>query len=139
MSKTPRILHLHSTFDAGGKELRNVRLINEWGKQVDHAIVSGDLEKRGAPAMPSPGPRGLEAIFGGGAIEPLESDAIVQTRSGPAFNIVLSLVKHLDGGSKRKLRGAAPWARCLHSSKPRGSGWLLYSCSACREGLAPDS
>ena len=51
MSKTPKILHLHSTFDTGGKELRNVRLINEWGKQVDHAIVSGDLEKRGAAAL----------------------------------------------------------------------------------------
>ncbi len=51
MSKTPRILHLHSTFDAGGKELRNVRLINEWGKEVSHAIVSGDLEKRGAARL----------------------------------------------------------------------------------------
>lgn len=51
MSKTLKILHLHSTFDTGGKELRNVRLINEWGKQVDHAIVSGDLEKRGAAAL----------------------------------------------------------------------------------------
>ncbi|WAT17848.1 glycosyltransferase family 4 protein [Aurantiacibacter sp. MUD11] len=51
MSKTPKILHLHSTFDAGGKELRNVRLINEWGREVDHAIVSGDLEKRGAAKL----------------------------------------------------------------------------------------
>ncbi|APE28228.1 glycosyltransferase [Aurantiacibacter gangjinensis] len=51
MSATPKILHLHSTFDPGGKELRTVRLINEWGKEVDHAIVSGDLEKRGAAAM----------------------------------------------------------------------------------------
>ncbi len=51
MSKTPKILHLHSTFDIGGKELRNVRLINEWGRKVDHAIVSGDLEKRGAAAL----------------------------------------------------------------------------------------
>ena len=46
--KVPKILHLHSTFDPGGKELRCVRLINAWGKDVDHAIVSGDLEKRGA-------------------------------------------------------------------------------------------
>ena len=51
MSGKPKILHLHSTFDAGGKELRTVRLINEWGRQVDHAIVSGDLEKRGAAHM----------------------------------------------------------------------------------------
>ncbi len=46
--KVPKILHLHSTFDPGGKELRCVRLINAWGKEVDHAIVSGDLEKRNA-------------------------------------------------------------------------------------------
>lgn len=56
MSKqpTPRILHLHSTFDAGGKEVRCVRLINAWGKDADHAIVSGDLEKRGAARLLSP-------------------------------------------------------------------------------------
>ena len=28
----PRILHLHSSFDAGGKELRCVRLINAFGR-----------------------------------------------------------------------------------------------------------
>lgn len=56
MSKqpTPRILHLHSTFDAGGKEVRCVRLINAWGKDAEHAIVSGDLEKRGAARLLSP-------------------------------------------------------------------------------------
>ncbi len=37
----PHILHLHSTFAAGGKELRSVRLINAWGKEVRHSIVSG--------------------------------------------------------------------------------------------------
>jgi glycosyltransferase involved in cell wall biosynthesis len=48
MTRTPRILHLHSTFDAGGKELRNARLINAWGSAADHAIVSGDPDKRSA-------------------------------------------------------------------------------------------
>lgn len=57
MTKTPKILHLHSTFDPGGKELRNVRLINAWGRQVDHAIVSGDLEKRGAARLIGTKPR----------------------------------------------------------------------------------
>ncbi|MCB2065768.1 MAG: glycosyltransferase family 4 protein [Erythrobacter sp.] len=51
MTRVPRILHLHSTFDTGGKELRCVRLINEWGKQVDHAVVSGDPERRGAARL----------------------------------------------------------------------------------------
>ena len=50
MSARPRILHLHSTFDAGGKELRCVRLINAFGPGIEHAIVSGDLERRSAAA-----------------------------------------------------------------------------------------
>jgi L-malate glycosyltransferase len=52
--KVPRILHLHSTFDAGGKEVRCTRLINAWGKDADHAIVSGDIDKRGAARLLSP-------------------------------------------------------------------------------------
>ena len=55
--KTPKILHLHSTFDAGGKELRCVRLVNHWGREVDHAIVSGDLDKRGAAHLIGSKPR----------------------------------------------------------------------------------
>ncbi len=57
MTRTPKILHLHSTFDAGGKELRNVRLINAWGREVDHAIVSGDIDKRGAAHLIGNKPR----------------------------------------------------------------------------------
>ena len=47
----PRILHLHSTFDAGGKELRCVRLINAFGGEAQHAIVSGDPQRRSAAAL----------------------------------------------------------------------------------------
>ena len=47
----PRILHLHSTFDAGGKELRCVRLINAFGRDAEHAIVSGDPARRSAAAL----------------------------------------------------------------------------------------
>ncbi|UIP06273.1 glycosyltransferase family 4 protein [Erythrobacter sp. SDW2] len=36
-----RFLHLHSTFSAGGKELRCVQLINAFGPGVEHSIVSG--------------------------------------------------------------------------------------------------
>jgi L-malate glycosyltransferase len=43
-----RILHLHSTFAAGGKELRCVQLINAFGPSVDHTIVSGEPESIGA-------------------------------------------------------------------------------------------
>ncbi|MEM1133364.1 MAG: glycosyltransferase family 4 protein [Pseudomonadota bacterium] len=40
MPKKARILHLHSTFDHGGKEDRAVRLMNAMGKRVDHVVVS---------------------------------------------------------------------------------------------------
>ena len=50
-----RILHLHSTFDAGGKEVRTVRLMNALGKGFHHAIVSGDLDRRGAARLIKPG------------------------------------------------------------------------------------
>lgn len=36
-----RLLHVHSTFAAGGKERRAVRLMNAFGPKVAHAIVSG--------------------------------------------------------------------------------------------------
>ncbi|WP_324262957.1 glycosyltransferase [Altererythrobacter sp. H2] len=41
----PRILHLHSTFSAGGKELRCARLINAFGPRVEHSIVSAEPER----------------------------------------------------------------------------------------------
>ncbi len=50
----PRILHIHSSFDPGGKELRCVRLINAFGHAAHHALVSGDPDKRGAAALIKP-------------------------------------------------------------------------------------
>lgn len=43
----PRILHIHSTFDNGGKELRCARLIDALAG-AEHAIVSGDPACRAA-------------------------------------------------------------------------------------------
>lgn len=36
-----RILHLHSSFNLGGKEARSVRLMNAFGDRASHTIVSG--------------------------------------------------------------------------------------------------
>ena len=44
----PHILHLQSTFAAGGKELRTVQLINAFGKKARHTIVSGEPAQQGA-------------------------------------------------------------------------------------------
>ena len=40
MSARPRLLHIHSSFDPGGKELRCAQLIDAFGPQVEHAVVS---------------------------------------------------------------------------------------------------
>lgn len=47
----PRILHCHSTFSAGGKEVRSVRLMNAWGPRLEHAIVSAEPDAMGAAAL----------------------------------------------------------------------------------------
>jgi glycosyltransferase involved in cell wall biosynthesis len=44
----PRILHVHSSFDPGGKELRCARLINAFGAAAEHTIVSADPAALGA-------------------------------------------------------------------------------------------
>lgn len=46
----PHILHLHSTFDLGGKEWRAVRLMNAWGPRARHTIVSAMPDRLGARA-----------------------------------------------------------------------------------------
>ena len=45
-----RLLHLHSSFHAGGKELRAARLINAFGSGVEHVIVSAMPGALGASA-----------------------------------------------------------------------------------------
>ena len=53
-AKPPRILHLHSTFSAGGKELRCVRLIDAFGPGVRHTIVSAEPDRMEAARLISP-------------------------------------------------------------------------------------
>jgi glycosyltransferase involved in cell wall biosynthesis len=43
-----KVLHLHSTFDPGGKELRCARLINAFGPAAVHTIVSAEPGALGA-------------------------------------------------------------------------------------------
>ncbi len=116
----PRILHLHSTFDAGGKEVRCTRLINAWQQDADHAIVSGDPTKRGAahllssvvkvswprfpPLQGRPTPRRLKALaeamtrfdlicsYNWGAIDAVMAHTLFADRFGLA-----PLVHHEDG------------------------------------------
>ncbi len=43
-----RFLHLHSSFHAGGKELRSAQLINAFGSTIAHSIVSAQPDALGA-------------------------------------------------------------------------------------------
>ncbi|MHA7818928.1 MAG: glycosyltransferase family 4 protein [Erythrobacter sp.] len=53
----PRILHVHSTFATGGKEVRSVRLMNAFGKKLDHTVVAGDANQMGARSLVDRGVR----------------------------------------------------------------------------------
>ncbi len=54
MARTPRILHAHSSFDLGGKEARAVALINAFGSDYEHDIVSADATALGAARLIDP-------------------------------------------------------------------------------------
>lgn len=50
----PKVLHLHSTFAAGGKELRAVSLMNAFGDALHHTVVSGMPEQMAARGAINP-------------------------------------------------------------------------------------
>lgn len=50
-----KILHLHSTFAAGGKEVRAVALMNAFKKRCEHTVVSGQPGQLGARDLIAPG------------------------------------------------------------------------------------
>lgn len=49
-----RLLHLHSSFNPGGKELRAAKLMAAFGAQVDHTVVSGVPGALGAAEVVDP-------------------------------------------------------------------------------------
>lgn len=86
-----RFLHLHSSFQAGGKELRAVRLINAFGPGAEHAIVSAQPDAMGAAAaidasIPATFPADFPSLTG----RPLPGrlQAIARTMRG--FDLVLT-------------------------------------------------
>ncbi len=55
-----RILHLHSSFDRGGKELRAARLMNAFGRGIEHHVISA---VPGALAAAQAVDRGIKAVY----------------------------------------------------------------------------
>lgn len=49
-----RLLHLHSSFAAGGKELRAARLMNVFGRAIEHTVVSAQPDAYGAKVALDP-------------------------------------------------------------------------------------
>ena len=54
MAPPVRVLHCHSTFSPGGKEMRSVRLINAFGEAAEHVVLSGVPGEFGARAGIAP-------------------------------------------------------------------------------------
>ncbi|MCJ2178522.1 glycosyltransferase [Novosphingobium album (ex Hu et al. 2023)] len=127
-----RVLHLHSSFAAGGKELRAARLMNAFGPAVGHTVVSAQPGAYGAsvaldPALtvaypqdfPSlqgrPGPlrllrlakamRGFDLIltYNWGAM-----DAVLAHRLYGAMLGLPPLVHHEDGFNEDEAGGLKP-------------------------------
>ncbi|WP_226018383.1 glycosyltransferase family 4 protein [Novosphingobium sp. FKTRR1] len=91
MTRRLRVLHLHSTFNAGGKERRCVALINRFGRDVDHAIVSAEPGSMGAMALIEPGlsvhvPFGFPALAGRWGVRRLQTLA----RAMRGFDLILT-------------------------------------------------
>ncbi len=68
-ARAVRVLHLHSTFSPGGKELRAAKLMNAFGAGAEHVVVSGvpgELGAAGAvdPAVPVTYPDDFPSLAG---------------------------------------------------------------------------
>ena len=126
-----RLLHIHSSFDPGGKELRTVQLINALGKGVMHTLASagpgatGAMRHiaRGVPVLQVnlpglggwPNPLGLRALAS--AMRPYD---LILTYNWGAINAVLAhsafgpslglagLIHHEDGFNADEAHGLKP-------------------------------
>ena len=155
----PRVLHLHSTFAAGGKELRSVQLINAFGDALRHAIVSADPGQYGAaehiaqgaevryprdfpPLQGKPLPRRLQQLAR--AMQPYD---LALTYNWGAMDAVMAhtlfadsmglppLIHHEDGfneDEQERLKTSRNWYRRIALGKTSG----LVVPSEVLEGIA---
>ena len=155
----PRVLHLHSTFAAGGKELRSVQLINAFGSKLSHVIVSADPNAYGAAEHIAKGrdvryPRDFPSLRGKpwpGRLHTLaramKSYDLVLTYNWGAMDAVMAhtlfkdslqlppLIHHEDGfneDEQDKLKASRNWYRRIALGKANG----LVVPSEVLEGIA---
>lgn len=154
-----RILHLHSTFAAGGKELRSVRLINAFGPRIAHAIVSAEPDRMEAAQhilrqIPVAYPRDFPTLKGKptpGRLQRLaramQGYDLVLTYNWGAMNAVMAhtvfkdafglppLIHHEDGFNEDEIKRLKPmrnWFRKIALGRTNG----LVVPSETLEGIA---
>jgi L-malate glycosyltransferase len=133
-----KVLHLHSSFSRGGKELRSAQLINAFGQGAAHTIVSAEPEALGAASAIDRGmavdyPRDFPALKGRplpgrlqGLAKAMQGFDIVLTYNWGAMDAVLGhtlfcdlhklppLVHHEDGFNEDEAirrKGSRNWYR----------------------------
>jgi glycosyltransferase involved in cell wall biosynthesis len=157
----PRVLHLHSSFNLGGKEARAVRLMNVWGDRLNHAVVSGVPGMMGAraaidagvpvsfPDAPSltgrPGLRRFHALarfmagydlvltYNWGAL-----DGVMARRLWAPFMSLPPLIHHEDGFNEDEAQGLKP-ARNRYRRVALGAAAALVVPSRRLEAIAREA
>lgn len=86
-----RVLHLHSSFSAGGKELRAARLMNVFGSGIEHSVVSAQPGAHGAkvaldPALDVRFPEDFPSLQG----RPTPLRLLCLARAMKGFDLVLT-------------------------------------------------
>lgn len=142
-----RLLHLHSSFAAGGKELRAAKLMNAFGPNIDHTVISavpGELAAAAAiaegiavaypddfpPLSGRPGPLRLNRLaramqgfdlvltYNWGAMDAV----LAHTTFAPALGLP-PLVHHEDGFNEdeaERLKPSRNWYRRLALARAQG-------------------
>ena len=155
----PRILHLHSTFSPGGKEVRCARLMNAWGPRAHHTIVSAEPAALGAAALIAPGvpvdyPQDFPALRGSptparlaGIARAMRDYDLVCTYNWGAMDAVMAhrafggvwnlppLIHHEDGFNEDEAAGLKP-KRNLYRRAALGRAAALIVPSSGLERIA---
>jgi glycosyltransferase involved in cell wall biosynthesis len=144
-----RVLHCHSTFSAGGKEVRSVRLMNAFGGAMEHTIVSAEPEAMGARALIAPGIKvrfpgdfpSLKGLPTPGRLvtlaEALKGYDLICTYNWGAIDVAMAhtvfaksfglppLVHHEDGFNEDEADGLKTRRNLYRRAALRGAAWVI--------------